>query len=143
MDSPVTYRGAVYPWHCDHIGHMNVMWYVGKFDEATWNFVAMLGFGATRMRAEEKGWAAVQQNISYRRELLAGDTVIVRTRLVEVRDKVIRFVHEMVHDESGEVAAICDLTAVHVDRRQRRSTPLPEDVMARARAMLAPVAQAS
>jgi acyl-CoA thioesterase FadM len=32
-----TYRGTVYPWHCDHIGHMNVMWYVGKFDEATWN----------------------------------------------------------------------------------------------------------
>ena len=28
-----TYRGAVYPWHCDHVGHMNVMWYVGKFDE--------------------------------------------------------------------------------------------------------------
>jgi acyl-CoA thioester hydrolase len=143
MDTPVTYRGAVYPWHCDHIGHMNVMWYVGKFDEATWNFVAMLGFGATRMRAEEKGWAAVQQNISYRRELLAGDTVIVRTRLLEAREKVIRFVHEMVHDESGEVAAVCELTGVHVDRRQRKSTPLPEDVMARARAMLAPVVQAS
>jgi acyl-CoA thioester hydrolase len=138
MDSPVTYRGAVYPWHCDHIGHMNVMWYVGKFDEATWNFVAMLGFGATRMRAEEKGWAAVQQNITYKRELLAGDTVIVRTRLLEVRDKAIRFVHEMVHDESGEVAAVCELTGVHVDRRLRKSAPLPPDVVARARAMLAP-----
>jgi acyl-CoA thioester hydrolase len=32
----VTYRGVVYPWHCDHMGHMNVMWYVGRFDEATW-----------------------------------------------------------------------------------------------------------
>ena len=21
----VTYRGTVYPWHCDHVGHMNVM----------------------------------------------------------------------------------------------------------------------
>ena len=27
----LTYRGGVYPWHC---GHMNVMWYTGKFDEA-------------------------------------------------------------------------------------------------------------
>lgn len=143
MDAPVTYRGAVYPWHCDHIGHMNVMWYVGKFDEATWNFVALLGFGATRMRAEEKGWAAVQQNISYRRELLAGDTVIVRTRLLEVREKVIRFEHAMLHDESGELAAVSDLTGVHVDRRQRKSTPLPQDVIARAQAMLAPAAQAS
>jgi acyl-CoA thioester hydrolase len=143
MEAPVTYRGAVYPWHCDHIGHMNVMWYVGKFDEATWNFVALLGFGAARMRAEEKGWAAVQQNITYRRELMAGDTVVVRTALREVRDRVIRFTHEMVHDESGEVAAICDLTAVHVDRRERKSTKLPPDVTARAQAMLAPAAQAS
>ena len=31
----VTYRGTVYPLHCDHMGHMNVMWYVGKFDEAS------------------------------------------------------------------------------------------------------------
>ena len=32
----ITYRGTVYPWQCDHMGHMNVMWYVGKFDEASW-----------------------------------------------------------------------------------------------------------
>jgi acyl-CoA thioester hydrolase len=25
------------------MGHMNVMWYVGKFDEATWNLFATLG----------------------------------------------------------------------------------------------------
>ena len=30
---PITYRGVVYPWQCDHMGHMNVMWYAGKFDE--------------------------------------------------------------------------------------------------------------
>ena len=23
MESPITYRGTVYPWHCDHVGHMN------------------------------------------------------------------------------------------------------------------------
>jgi acyl-CoA thioester hydrolase len=35
MPDVLTYRGTIYPWHCDHMGHMNVMWYVGKFDEAT------------------------------------------------------------------------------------------------------------
>jgi acyl-CoA thioesterase FadM len=34
MESAATYRGTVYPWQCDHVGHMNIMWYVGKFDEA-------------------------------------------------------------------------------------------------------------
>jgi acyl-CoA thioester hydrolase len=30
----ITYKGTVYPWQCDHIGHMNIMRYVSKFDEA-------------------------------------------------------------------------------------------------------------
>ena len=143
MEAPVTYRGAVYPWHCDHIGHMNVMWYVGKFDEATWNFVALLGFPGSAMRGQESGLAAVQQNITYRRELMAGDTVYVRTTLREVREKVIRFVHEMVHDESGEIAASCDLTVVHMNRALRKSAPLPAAAVARAHAMLAPAASAT
>ena len=41
-----TYRGVIYPWQCDHMGHMNVMWYVGKFDEATWNLFAVAGVTA-------------------------------------------------------------------------------------------------
>ena len=32
MSAILSYKGTVYPWHCDHMGHMNVMWYAGKFD---------------------------------------------------------------------------------------------------------------
>ena len=53
--SSVTYKGAVYPWQCDHIGHMNVMWYVGKFDEANWNFVATLGLTPTYFAEPRNG----------------------------------------------------------------------------------------
>ena len=66
-----TYRGAVYPWHCDHMGHMNVMWYVGKFDEATWNLFALLGVTTAFLKENRRGMAAVQQNITYRRELFS------------------------------------------------------------------------
>ena len=30
-----TYVGAVYPWQCDQVGHMNVAFYVARFDEGT------------------------------------------------------------------------------------------------------------
>ena len=33
-------RGVVYPWQCDHMGHMIVMWYTGKFDEPTWHLLS-------------------------------------------------------------------------------------------------------
>ena len=73
----LTYRGAVYPWHCDHMGHMNVMWYVGKFDEATWHLFTLLGLTPTFLRENARGMAAVEQNIAYKRELHAPAHLIV------------------------------------------------------------------
>ena len=76
---PVTYRGTVYPWHCDHMNHMNVMWYVGKFDEATWNLFALCGLSPAVLRETGRCMVAVKQEIAYKRELLAGDTVTIRS----------------------------------------------------------------
>jgi acyl-CoA thioester hydrolase len=131
-----TYRGAVYPWHCDHMGHMNVMWYVGKFDEATWNLFAELGVSPAYLRENERAMAAVQQNITYKRELLSGDVVAVRSGILEMRDKVAKFVHEMRHAQTGEVSAICVLTAVHMDSKARKSTAFPSGLVARGKELL-------
>jgi acyl-CoA thioester hydrolase len=133
MAAEATYRGMVYPWHCDHVGHMNVMWYVGKFDEATWNFFARIGITPSYLRDSGRGMVAVQQNISYKRELLAGDIVEIRSFLLEVRDKAIRFVHEMRNGETGEVAATCELTGVHMDRKARKSVAFADPVRETAR----------
>jgi acyl-CoA thioester hydrolase len=131
-----TYRGVVYPWHCDHMGHMNVMWYVGKFDEATWNLFAAMGVTAAFLRENRRGMAAVQQNITYRRELVAGDTVIVRSAFLEVREKLARFVHEMRHGETGELAAYCMLTGVYIDTDARKSCPFPQALLARGKSLV-------
>ncbi len=128
-----TYRGAVYPWHCDHVGHMNVMWYVGKFDEATWNFFAVLGVTPSYLRENKRGMAAVDQRIAYQRELHAGDIVVVRSGVLEVRDKVIRFFHEMRNAETQDVSALTMLTGVHMDTVARKSCNLPAEVVAAAR----------
>ncbi len=135
-EKPITYRGIVYPWHCDHMGHMNVMWYVGKFDEATWNLFALIGITPEYIRAQKHGMAAVQQNISYKNELRAGDIVVVRSQVLEVREKVIRFQHELINEGNDELAAVCELTGVHLDLRTRKSRPLPPGIAARARSHL-------
>ena len=115
------------------MGHMNVMWYVGKFDEGTWNLFAALGVTPSFLREHHRGMAAVQQDITYRRELHPGDVFVVRSGLLEVRDKAIKFVHEMRNDHSGEIAAICVLTGVHIDTQTRKSCALPEHIRERAR----------
>ena len=128
----ITYRGTVYPWHCDHVGHMNTMWYVGKFDEAAWHLFASIGLTPSYLRDAQRGMAAVQQNISYRRELLAGDIVEVVSVVLEMREKVLRFRHDMRNAESGELAATCELTVVHLDRRSRKAVAFEADIRARA-----------
>ncbi|HEX4858701.1 MAG TPA: acyl-CoA thioesterase [Usitatibacteraceae bacterium] len=132
----LTYRGTVYPWHGDHVGHMNVMWYVGKFDEATWHFFHVLGITPTFLRESQRGMAAVEQHLSYMSELHAGDIVSVHSHLVEIREKSIRFGHEMRNEETGAIAARSTIKAVHMDTRVRKSCAFPEGVLAAARALL-------
>ncbi len=128
MAGEATYRGTVYPWHCDHVGHMNIMWYVGKFDEANWNFFARLGLTPSYLRQSGRGMAAVQQTVTYKRELLAGDIIEIESTLLEVRDKSVRFRHEMRNAETGELAATCEFTGVHVDRQARKSVAFAQPI---------------
>jgi acyl-CoA thioester hydrolase len=132
----ITYRGTVYPWHCDHVGHMNVMWYVGKFDEATWQFFNMIGLSPSYLRSSKRGMAAVDQHISYFRELRSGDVVTVRTKLIEIKEKSIRFVHEMTNDESNEIAARTTLKGVHMNTDARKSCAFDESIRAKAASMI-------
>jgi acyl-CoA thioester hydrolase len=133
----VTYRGVVYPWQCDHMGHMNVMWYVGKFDEATWQLFAALGLTAAFLREHNRGMAAVEQHLTYERELLAGDTVEIVSALLHVRTRALTFRHRM-STSAGEPVATSTLTAVHLDLSTRRATALPERVRSLAQALGAP-----
>ena len=131
-----TYRGTVYPWQCDHVGHMNIMWYVGKFDEANWYLFARVGLTPSYLRDSGSGMAAVQQNITYRRELLAGHIVEIKSSLLEIRERSIRFRHEMRNAETGEVAAVCEITGVHMDREARKSAPFAETIRGAAAKLL-------
>lgn len=135
-DMVITYRGTIYPWHCDHMGHMNVMWYAGKFDEASWHFLSALGLTRTFLKERNRGLAALQQNTTYRRELRAGDIVTIRSGIREVKEKIIRFFHQMINDETGEVAAVTMLTGVYMDLAMRKSCQLPEEIIERGRALV-------
>lgn len=134
--SLLTYRGTVYPWHCDHVGHMNVMWYVGKFDEATWHLFNAIGLSPRYLRDAQRGMAAVDQHISYIRELHAGATVSVTSHLLEMKERSLRFEHEMVNDDTGEVAARTVLKGVHLDKLTRRSCAFEDAIAQRAQALL-------
>ncbi len=132
----LTYRGTVYPWHLDHMEHMNIQHYMAKFDEAVWNLFHRIGLTPSYLRAENRGMAALETNVRYLKELFAGDVVGVHSGLLRVGETSLSFVQEMRNGETGETAAVMRVVAVHLDRAQRRPVPFPEAVAARARALV-------
>lgn len=134
---PITHRGAVMPWECDFMGHMNVIYYMAKFDQATWPLLASIGFTVDFMKDHDAGVGAVRYDTRYFKELRSGATLTVRSRILEVRDKVIRYCHEMTADQTGELAATAEVTAVHMDTVKRKSRPFDPKVLERARMAMA------
>ena len=127
-----TYRGTVFPWECDANGHMNVRFYVAKFDEGTWQFMAQIGASREELKRRNCGPMAVSQNIAYKRELVPGDTVVVTTALVSLGNSSCRFRHVMTDTASGAVAAEMELVGVFVDLATRKATPVWPELRAKA-----------
>jgi acyl-CoA thioester hydrolase len=120
------------------MGHMNVMWYVGKFDEATWSLLAHIGLTAQHLRSANRGMAAAHQEIDYLSEVLAGDIVSIDSTLLEVRPKSIKFRHRMLRFGDARPAAVTTIVGVHIDAGLRASVGLPLDIFDRAQALVEP-----
>ena len=124
MNSVTSHKSVVYPWHCDFNDHMNVQFYVQKFDEATWYFFNYLGYNKTFLHSNNATFVAVEQNTQYFRELVAGDVVSIQSKLISKRGKVIKFKHQMFNTETEVKVAETELTAVTIDKTTRKSIKL-------------------
>ena len=127
-----TYRGVVYPWSIDHMGHMNVQFYTARFDEATWHFLAWFGLTPTYFKENDRGAVAVDQHTQYKREVHDGTLLHIMTELREIGTKSIRFAHRMYDSSTGEEVAVTELVGVFFDTAQRVSLPFPDWVRAKA-----------
>jgi acyl-CoA thioester hydrolase len=113
------------------------MWYTGKFDDATWHLLSQAGITSSYLRGNKRGIVAVQQETTYKRELFAGNLITIRSRILEVREKVIRLYHEMLNAETDELAATTTLTGVHLDTETRKSCAMPAEILQSVRRFIA------
>jgi acyl-CoA thioester hydrolase len=120
-----TYRGFVYPWSMDHVGHMNVQFYTARFDEATWQFLACLGLTPSYLAEHGRAAVAADQRTRYEREVRAGTLLHVTSELLALGRSSIRFLHRMFDSESGEQVATTEFVGVFFDTTRRASTELP------------------
>ena len=139
MYTPIeTYRGVVYPWVIDHVGHMNVQFYTARFDEASWQFLAQLGLTPSFLKRSHRSAVAVDQRTAYKQELSAGSLVHIASELLSLGRTSIRFVHHMYDSETGDEVATSELVGVYFDTDIRAATALPAALHRRASEMELP-----
>jgi acyl-CoA thioester hydrolase len=123
-----TFRGVIYPWHCDHLGHMNVQHYVGMFDQAGYHL--MHAFGFSHDYSVESGHAPidVEHRIKYKHEQRAGSMVTITSGIVEVGTKTYNGFHRMTNTESGVLAATMEVVWLNVDLATRKAAEISPEV---------------
>ena len=121
---------------CDHMGHANLRVYGEFFEQALWHVFHRIGITPSVLRGETIRMAGVQQSINYRKELLPGDLVLVKSQLIEFRERSLKMRHEMQHVETGEVCATCELTAVCIDAKTRKPREFPPEISLKAKEIL-------
>ena len=125
-----TFRSMVYPWHCDHQGHMNTMHYVGMFDTAFWHHLSALGFTRAYLQERDTGFFDVKDTVEYRAEQAPGSLLMIDSALLRIGTTSIVAYHRMWNTETRAMAATSEKVTVYSSLGTRRKTPLPEHLRA-------------
>ena len=133
-----TYLGRVSPLECDHLGHMNVQFYVSKVSDAAWHVMASIGITPAFIRTRRQAPAAVKQEIAYLKEVLAGDLLRMQSGVLEASERKLTFFHRLSKVETGQVVMTSKVFTVNMDLDARRSVLLDPAVLACARVRLLP-----
>jgi len=131
-----TFRAVVYPWHCDHQGHMTTMHYVGMFDAAFWHLLSAQGFTRAYLAEHKAGFADLRDTIEYLAELPVGSPVMIESGITKVGNTSVVSFNRMLETETGRLAATSEKVTVYFDLEARRKAPLPEHLKAAMEARL-------
>lgn len=120
------YRSVVFPWHCDHVGHMNVRWYAHHFDDAGFHLWTVAGVSQKKVHESGIGLVVAKIEIDYVAEMKAGDLLMVRGAFTHVGGKSIRHHLRMYDADTGEVRATQNTVEVFFNPETRRSEAMPD-----------------
>ncbi|MFJ9638914.1 thioesterase family protein [Streptomyces sp. NPDC101178] len=133
------FRATVRPEWIDYNGHMSEAFYVLVFGYATDAMMIETGLHADYRESTGCSLYTVEAHVRYLRDLPVGTHLAVRTGLLGVDAKKVRFVHEMyvvgapddVPDAAARPVATSELLSLHVDQRAGRAVPFADAVRER------------
>ncbi|MHC2303274.1 acyl-CoA thioesterase [Rhizobium mongolense] len=131
-----TIRAVAQPWQCDAMGHMNVRFYTGFFDDASSQFVGRLVGGVEHLSAAQLGWADVRHVVEFREEVRSGGLLTISTRVIKIGRTSLTFRHDLT-GLRGNLHATMEVVTVLFDLKARQATTLPDNIRGAAEELLA------
>jgi len=123
----LTYKGAVQTWECDSNGHMNVMYYINKFELGGRNCSVEFGMTKKFLESNNFGIAVVEQIIQYKREVFEDDLLYIMSSVKGVANKVFHFEHKLYNKSEGVLSATMNAKLVIFDLKLRRAIEIPDE----------------
>lgn len=138
IEAPLSrHRETVLKDWIDYNGHLNVAYYLVIFDHATDVLLDLLDLGEAYAERANAGTFALEAHVTYQRELVLNDPVLVTTQLIDYDHKRIHYFHRMYHERDGYLAATLEQISMHVDHSERRSAAMPDTALTRLEEILA------
>lgn len=118
-------RTRVEPSWIDYNGHLNVAYYHLVFDRGTDEFLDRIGLGEASARKGLGSMFALEDHITYQRELKVDDPLRVTLQVLDYDEKRVHYFMRMFHGEENYLAATYEHLSMYVDFESRRSAPMP------------------
>ncbi len=127
LDLPAGDRITVTAEQGDSNGHLNVRHYLGLYDDAEWVVFGRVGIGEEHAESGLGGVFALEQHLTYRREVLVGDEVSVYVRTLARTDRMVHLASYLANHTRREVAGSMEALDAYVDFGTRRLAPWPAE----------------
>lgn len=123
---PLTHSETIPEHYRDVMNHVNVMWYTHLFDNGIYELFRQIGLGEEYRAANHSGSFALETHVRHLAEVLIGDTVQVRTRLIARTEKRFQAMNFLTN---GDVlSATFEVVGCYIDMRTRRMAAFPLEI---------------
>jgi Predicted thioesterase len=128
------WRGSVAAWECDHMGHMNVGFYVAKAMEGLAGLAAELGMPQAFVPEADATLVVRDQHIRFLKEARPGAALTMTGGVLSASEDEARLLLLMRHAD-GSLAATFQTLVAHATARDARAFPWPDRIRARLEAL--------
>ncbi len=134
-----TARGRVRPADLDAEGRFSLSGIVHRFSSANGHAAVAMGMDTAYMQLNRRGFSTFEMAIRVSGSLRLDEPYLVKTGIAHLGNSSLRLIHRMVHARNGTDIARLSQFGVNLDLDARRPAPWPDEIRARAAALVVPV----